>query len=205
MGSEMCIRDRVNALSKKLEVKIRRGGKEYLATFKSGNKADPLKAIGTVGQRNTGTTLRFWADKKYFDSDKYSIPRLKHVLRAKAVLCSGLRVKLKIEETKEKLEWCYQDGLEDYLTEALDGFTTLPTAPFVGSKKNDKETADWALVWLPEGGDAVQESYVNLVPTAQGGTHVNGLRAGISEAIRDFCEFRNLLPRGVKLLSLIHI
>ncbi len=189
----------VNALSKKLEVKIRRDGKEYLATFKGGNKADPLKAVGKVGQRNTGTTLRFWADKKYFDSDKYSIPRLKHVLRAKAVLCNGLRVKLKIEETKEKLEWCYEDGLQDYLAEALEGFTTLPTAPFVGSKQGDNEAVDWALVWLPEGGDAVNESYVNLVPTAQGGTHVNGLRTGISEAIKDFCEFRNLLPRGVKL------
>lgn len=189
----------VNALSKKLEVKIRRNGKEYMASFRGGKKADPLSVVGSVGQRNTGTTIRFWADKKYFDSEKYSIPRLKHVLRAKAVLCSGLRVKLKIEETKEKLEWCYQDGLEDYLTEALDGFTTLPAAPFVGSKTNPKDAVDWALVWLPDGGDAVQESYVNLVPTAQGGTHVNGLRTGLSEAIRDFCDFRNLLPRGVKL------
>ncbi len=189
----------VNALSKKLEVKIRRDGKEYMASFKGGNKADPLKVVGKVGQRNTGTTLRFWADKKYFDSEKYSIPRLKHVLRAKAVLCSGLRVRLHIEETNEKLEWCYQDGLQDYLAEAIKGFTCMPATPFVGSRTEKNEAVDWALLWLPDGGDAVQESYVNLVPTAQGGTHVNGLRTGVSDAIRDFCEFRNLLPRGVKL------
>ncbi len=189
----------VNALSKKLEVRIRRDSKEYMASFKGGNKADPLKVVGKVGQRNSGTTLRFWADKKYFDSDKYSIPKLKHVLRAKAVLCSGLRVRLHIEETKEKFEWCYQDGLEDYLTEAVKEFTTLPLAPFVGNRTGETEAVDWALLWLPDGGDAVQESYVNLVPTAQGGTHVNGLRTGISDAVREFCEFRNLLPRGVKL------
>ena len=189
----------VNALSKKLEVKIRRGGKEYLATFKGGNKVDPLKAVGKVGQRNTGTTLRFWPDKKYVDSSKFSIPRLKHVLRAKAVLCSGLKVKLFIEETKEKIEWCYQDGLEAYLQEALEGFTLLPVSPIVGSRESKSEACNWAFLWLPDGGDSVQESYVNLVPTAQGGTHVNGLRTGISEAVREFCEFRNLLPRGVKL------
>jgi len=189
----------VNALSKKLEVKIRRNANEYLATFKGGEKDKPLKAVGKVGQRNTGTTIRFWPDKKYFDSDKFSLPKLKHVLRAKAVLCSGLKVKLSVEGSKEKFEWCYQDGLEAYLLEALDGYTMLPAEPFIGLQKNKTETCDFAFVWLPEGGEAVQESYVNLVPTAQGGTHVNGLRTGLSEAVKEFCDFRSLLPRGVKL------
>ena len=191
----------VNALSKKLEVKIRRNAKEYLATFKGGNKDKPLKAVGKVGQRNTGTTLRFWPDKKYFDSDKFSIPKLKHVLRAKAVLCSGLRVKLTVEGDPEKYEWCYQEGLEAYLVEALDGFSLLPAEPVIGQHVGKGEQCDWAFLWLPEGGDTLHESYVNLVPTAQGGTHVNGLRTGISDAVREFCEFRNLLPRGVKLTA----
>ena len=186
----------VNALSKKLEVKIRRNAKEYLATFKSGNKDQPLKSVGKVGQRNTGTTIRFWPDKKYFDSEKFSIPKLKHVLRAKAVLCSGLRVKLQVEGSKEKFEWCYQDGLEAYLQEALDGFELLPITPVVGSVAGKSEACDYAFMWLPEGGETLHESYVNLVPTAQGGTHVNGLRTGISDAVREFCEFRSLLPRG---------
>ena len=189
----------VNALSKKLEVRIRRNAKEYLATFKSGNKDQPLKSVGKVGQRNTGTTIRFWPDKKYFDSEKFSIPKLKHVLRAKAVLCSGLRVKLQVEGSKEKFEWCYQDGLEAYMAETLDGFTLLPAVPFVGSQHNKTEAVDWAITWLPEGGESLQESYVNLVPTAQDGTHVNGLRTGICDTIREFCEFRSLLPRGMKL------
>ncbi len=180
-------------------MKIRRNAKEYLATFKGGNKDQPLKAIGKVGQRNTGTTIRFWPDKKYFDSEKFSLPKLKHVLRAKAVLCSGLRVKLSIEGEEEKYEWCYQDGLEAYLQEALDGYTLLPAAPFVGEQTGKTEAVNWALAWLPDGGEGLNESYVNLVPTAQGGTHVNGLRTGISDAVREFCEFRSLLPRGVKL------
>ncbi len=189
----------VNALSKKLEVKIRRNAQEYLATFKDGNKDKPLKSVGKVGQRNTGTTIRFWPDKKYFDSEKFSLPKLKHVLRAKAVLCSGLKVKLAIEGSKEKFEWCYQDGLEAYLQEALDGYVLLPTTPFVGSQENKNEACQWAFLWMPEGGEALHESYVNLVPTAQGGTHVNGLRTGISDAIKEFCDIRGLLPRGVKL------
>ena len=143
--------------------------------------------------------IRFWPDKKYFDSEKFSIPKLKHVLRAKAVLCSGLRVKLAIEGEKEKFEWCYQDGLEAYLQESLDGFELLPATPVVGSIASKSEACDFAFMWLPEGGDLLHESYVNLVPTAQGGTHVNGLRTGISDAVREFCEFRSLLPRGVKL------
>jgi topoisomerase-4 subunit B len=189
----------VNALSKHLEVWVRRGGKEYNMAFADGEKVSSLEAIGKVGKQNTGTTLRFWPDPQYFDSAKYSLPRLQHVLRAKAVLCPGLKVKLHVEASGEKLEWCYADGLRDYLTGELGDTPMLPGEPFVGRMEGNSETAEWALVWLYEGGDPVAESYVNLIPTIQGGTHVNGLRMGLTEAVREFCEFRNLLPRGVKL------
>ncbi len=189
----------VNALSKKLEVKIRRGGSEYAMSFADGNKKSKLKVVGKVGQRNTGTSIRFWPNSKYFDSDKFSLSKLKHLLRAKAVLCPGLLVQFYDEKSQEKIEWQYEDGLQDYLTEALKGWTLLPEEPFLGSMSGNHEAVDWAVCWLPEGGELVQESYVNLVPTAQGGTHVNGLRTGLTDAMREFCEFRNLLPRGVKL------
>ena len=152
-----------------------------------------------MGKQNTGTTLRFWPDPQYFDTAKYSLPRLQHVLRAKAVLCPGLQVTMEDEASGEKLEWCYADGLRDYLCGELGDTPTLPEEPFVGRMSGNSETAEWALAWLPEGGEPVAESYVNLIPTAQGGTHVNGLRMGLTEAVREFCEFRNLLPRGVKL------
>jgi topoisomerase-4 subunit B len=189
----------VNALSKHLEVWVRRGGKEYNIAFADGAKIADLEEVGTVGKRNTGSTLRFWPDKQFFDSVKFSVPRLKHVLRAKAVLCPGLKVSFYDEKTDESTEWCYEDGLRDYLMDELQGQTTLPEEPFMGSFAGNAEAADWAVLWLPEGGESVSESYVNLVPTAQGGTHVNGLRTGLTEAMREFCEFRNLLPRGVKL------
>ncbi|HHH49244.1 MAG TPA: DNA topoisomerase IV subunit B [Gammaproteobacteria bacterium] len=189
----------VNALSKHLEVWVRRDGKEYNIAFADGNRISALEQIGTVGKRNTGTTLRFWPDPQFFDSPRFSVPRLKHVLRAKAVLCPGLKVTFFDENSGESSEWLYEDGLRDYLVGALQGTQTLPPEPFLGSFKGDTEAVDWALVWLPEGGESVTESYVNLVPTAQGGTHVNGLRTGLTEAMREFCEFRNLLPRGVKL------
>ena len=189
----------VNALSKHLEVWVRRGGKEYNMAFAGGDKVSELEEIGTVGKQNTGTTLRFWPDPKYFDSPKFSLPRLKHVLRAKAVLCPGLRVRFHDEASGEKLEWQYAGGLQDYLTEALNGAERLPEQPFTGDLASSHEAAEWALCWLPEGGEPVAESYVNLIPTAQGGTHVNGLRTGLTEALREFCDFRNLAPRGVRL------
>lgn len=189
----------VNALSRHLEVWVRRDGKEYNIAFKGGDKVSDLEVIGDVGKRNTGSTLRFWPDEKYFDSVNFSIPRLKHVLRAKAVLCPGLLIRFHDEKSKEKEEWCYEDGLKDYLSSSLAGYEVLPAEPFMGSMQGERETADWALQWLPEGGELLTESYVNLIPTSQGGTHVNGLRSGLTEAIREFCEFRSLLPRGVKV------
>ena len=189
----------VNALSKHLEVWIKRNGQEYHMTFADGAKKSELKLVGEVGKRNTGTTLRFWADPKYFDSPKFAVPKLKHVLRAKAVLCPGLKVSFLDENTGEKEEWFYEYGLKDYLLSELHNVTTLPDEPFVGSFSATNEAVDWALVWLPEGGELITESYVNLIPTTQGGTHVNGLRTGLTEALRDFCETRSLLPRGIKL------
>ncbi len=189
----------VNALSKRLEVRVRRDGKEYAIEFENGEKSRDLEVIGSVGKKNTGTTIRFWPDPQYFDSPNFSIPRLKHILRAKAVLCPGLRVRFFVEKTGEKEEWYYEDGLSDYLSEALEGYALLPPEPFTGSLQGEKEAVDWAVTWLPEGGEAVTESYVNLIPTAQGGTHVNGFRSGLTDAIREYCEFRKLLPRGVKI------
>ncbi len=189
----------VNALSTRLEVKVRRDGQEYLIGFANGDKVSDLEVIGTVGKKNIGTTVHFWPDPSFFDSANISISRLKHVMRAKAVLCPGLHVKLFDEKSGETHEWYFEDGLVDYLSSALRGFEMLPQELFVGSMSSQHEAADWAVVWLPEGGELVTESYVNLIPTAQGGTHVNGLRTGLTDAIREFCEFRNLLPRGVKL------
>ena len=189
----------VNALSKQLDVWIKRDGKEYNMSFGGGDKKSDLEEVGSVGKRNTGTTIRFWPDPKYFDSPKFSVPRLKHVLRAKAVLCSGLTVTFNDEKTNEEIQWCYEDGLSSYLIDELKGFEMLPSEPFIGSMKGNEEAVDWAVVWLPEGGEPVTEGYVNLIPTPQGGTHVNGLRSGLTEAVREFCEFRNLLPRGIKI------
>jgi topoisomerase-4 subunit B len=189
----------VNALSNHLEVWVRRNGKEYNMAFSGGEKVSDLEEVGTVGKQNTGTTVRFWPDPKYFDTARFSLSRLKHVLRAKAVLCPGLLVCLHDEASGEKLEWRYQDGLRDYLAGELGDAQRLPEDPFIGNMSGNHEAAEWALVWLPDAGELVAESYVNLIPTVQGGTHVNGLRMGLTEAIREFCEFRNLLPRGVKL------
>jgi topoisomerase-4 subunit B len=189
----------VNALSKNLEVWIRRGGQEYNMAFAGGEKKSELEVVGSVGKRNTGTTIRFWPNPRYFDSAKISVPRLKHALRAKAVLCPGLKVRFDDEASGEREEWFYEDGLSNYLVDALEGLARIPEEPFLGSFEGNSEAADWAAVWLPEGGDGPQESYVNLIPTTQGGTHVNGFRAGLLEALREYCEFRSLLPRGVKL------
>ena len=189
----------VNALSNRLEVRVRREGKEYSIGFEHGDKKSNLKEIGTVAKKQSGTTIRFWPDGKYFDSAAFSVSKLKHVLRAKAVLCPGLKVRFFVEKTGESEEWCYQDGLSDYLLDALSGYELLPEQPFVISVRGEHEAVDWALLWLPEKDESVTESYVNLIPTPHGGTHVNGLRTGLTEAIREFCEFRSLLPRGVKI------
>ena len=191
----------VNALSERVDVTVKRNGEVYKIAFENGQKVEDLTVIGTCGRRTTGTTVHFKPNPKYFDSEKFSVSRLRHLLRAKAVLCSGIEIKFidKVNNTEDT--WLYQDGLNDYLMEAVNGLVTLPEQPFIGEFKGEKEAVSWALLWLPEGGELIGESYVNLIPTALGGTHVNGLRQGLLDAMREFCEFRNLLPRGVKLTA----
>jgi len=191
----------VNALSTWLVVTVRQHGQIQQMRFEHGMKQSELTCIGETTKRNTGTSVRFLPDPKYFDSPNFSISRLKHILRAKAVLCSGLKVSLDDQIHQEKTAWHYESGLCGYLVDSLNGIELLPQQPFVGHAQGGNEMVDWAVVWLPEGGESLTESYVNLIPTAQGGTHVNGLRTGLSEALREFCEFRNLLPRGLKLTA----
>ena len=195
----------VNALSESFEVFIKRDGELHHMGFKDGKKKAKLTVKDKVGRRNTGTLINFKPDPKYFDSPKFSVSKLKHLLRAKAVLCPGLKVVF-VDETASKkeereFEWLYAQGLEDYLATELEGLELLPAEPFKGSMEGEQEAVDWAVQWQTESGELVAESYVNLIPTSQGGTHVNGLRSGLLEALREFCEFRNLIPRGIKITA----
>lgn len=189
----------VNALSKRVEIQIRRDSKIHAIAFESGDLCEPLSVIGKVGKKNTGTSLRFWPDPQFFDSPKYALTRLKHLLRAKAVLSPGLKMTFVDEVSNEKIVWFFEAGLKDYLNDALDGVERLPLEGFIGESHTDNEGVEWAIAWLAESSEPLTESYVNLIPTPQGGTHVNGLRAGATDAVREFCEFRNLIPRGVKI------
>ncbi len=189
----------VNALSTHLECWVRRGGKEYNIAFKNGRISSKLEAIGTVGARNTGTTVRFWPDPKFFDTERFAVPELKRVLKAKAVLCAGLRLTFTDEATGKKEEWFYTGHLGEYLTEQLEKHERMPTEPVTGRHESEQDVVEWALTWSSDAPHLIAESYVNLIPTIAGGTHVNGLRSGIVDAVREFCEFRNLLPRGIKL------
>ncbi|WP_407276809.1 DNA topoisomerase IV subunit B [Halothiobacillus sp. DCM-1] len=193
----------VNALSERLTVEVRRDGKRYAMSFADGVPDAPLAEVGTVPKKQTGTTVRFWPRASYFDTPKFLLSRLTHLLRAKAVLCPGLRVSFTEEASGETQTWQYSNGLTDYLLSSLAGRPILPACGFAGSLSADEvprpQAVDWALAWLEEGGEPLAESYVNLIPTPQGGTHVNGLRQGVTDAVREFCDFRHLLPRGVKL------
>jgi topoisomerase-4 subunit B len=191
----------VNALSRRLDLTVRRGGREYRMAFTGGEKLGELEDVGKVGQRNTGTWLRFLPDAQYFDSVKFQKGRLKQLLRAKAVLCPGLTVVWHDEAADETLEWRYDDGMPDYLLQSVGDVEVLPDQPFTGHMTGEHEAADWAVVWLPEGGEGFAESYVNLVPTPAGGAHVSGMRAGITDALRDFADRRGLLPRGVRITA----
>ncbi|WP_372872167.1 DNA topoisomerase IV subunit B [Shewanella sp.] len=189
----------VNALSKRVEITVRRDAQVYEMAFEHGEKVEDLRVTGSCGRRNTGTSVHFWPDASYFDSPNFSITKLVHLLKAKAVLCPGLRIKFSNKQTGEVQEWYFEAGLTDYLKSTVGGVTMLPPEPFVGSFSGNNEAADWAITWLPEGGEYLAESYVNLIPTPLGGTHVNGFRQGLLESMREFCEFRNLIPRGLKL------
>jgi len=189
----------VNALSSSFEVWIKQEGKQYYMKFNSSLKTADLEEMGDVGKRNTGTLIKFTPDTQYFDSVKFSVKQLRHNLRSKAVLCPGLEVNFdnQIDETKDS--WLYDDGIKDYLAASLDGLDCLPPSPFVISFKTKKEQLDCALTWTENTSNTTAESYVNLIPTIGGGTHVNGLRSGLTEALKEFCEFRSLIPKNLKL------
>ncbi|MDF9391445.1 MULTISPECIES: DNA topoisomerase IV subunit B [Methylococcus] len=189
----------VNALSQRLEVEVRRNGKVYAIAFEKGDKVEELAETGTAPRRETGTAVRFWPEAHYFDNVRFSRSRLKHLLRAKAVLCPGLEIRMTDDASGDSQTWCYQDGLPQYLLDQLQGSASIPDEPFVGTMEGRQEAVEWAVLWCPDGAAPVAESYVNLVPTVQGGTHVNGLRTGLTDAVREFCEYRNLLPRGIKI------
>lgn len=189
----------VNALSKSIEVWIKRDAKHYYMKFKSSKKSKDLEEIATIGKRNTGTLIKFVPDPQYFDTVKFSIKRLRHNLRSKAVLCPGLEVTFnnEIDETKDR--WVYKDGINNYLQASLDGLDCIPTTPFVISFKTKEEQLNCALTWTENTNNTIAESFVNLIPTIGGGTHVNGLRSGLTDALKEFCEFRNLIPKNIKL------
>ncbi|MDZ7668525.1 MAG: DNA topoisomerase IV subunit B [Gammaproteobacteria bacterium] len=190
----------VNALSDWLEVEIKRDGSVYHQRYEHGKPKTKLKAIDSVGKRNTGTRIKFMPEAAYFDSPRVSVPKLRHLLRAKAVLCPGLRVSLTVEaDPEQSATWYYEEGLRGYLETALAGAETVPAVPFMHTAEGNAEAVDWAIAWVVDGGEVISESYVNLIPTPQGGTHVNGMRSGLTEAMKEFCEFRDLLPRGIKL------
>ncbi len=190
----------VNALSSRLEVWVKRDGKRRHIAFAHGERASKLAVVGTVAKKDTGTALRFAPDARYFDAPQFHIERLKRTLRAKAVLCAGLRVSFRDDQAPHNDEqWQYQNGLADYFGGVLGAAQMTPAAPIAGEHKTADGEVAWIAAWITDGGEAVAESYVNLIPTAQGGTHLSGFRSGLLEAIREFCEFRDLLPRGVKL------
>ena len=189
----------VNALSSSFEVWIKRDGKHYYMAFSSSIKTGNLEVIGEVGKRNTGTLIKFTPNTKYFDSVKFSISQLRHNLRSKAVLCPGLEVNFDNQMDNTKDKWLYQDGIKDYLQATLDGLDCLPSSPFVASFKSKEDQLDCALTWTENNTNITTESYVNLIPTIGGGTHVNGLRSGLTDALKEFCEFRNLIPKNIKL------
>jgi topoisomerase IV subunit B len=193
----------VNALSSWLEVEVRQGGKVYRQRYEHGEPVTKLEAVDSVGRRNTGTCVRFLPDASYFDTTQLAMTRLRHLLRAKAVLCPGLRLRLTVDKGAEPEidEWLYEAGLSGYLTEALSGADTVPAEPFCHETSGNTEAAEWAVAWVVDGGELVTESYVNLIPTALGGTHVNGLRGGLTDALKEFCEFRDMVPRGLKLTA----
>ena len=191
----------VNALSKHLECWVRRGGKEYNIAFKDGRISSKLEVIGTVGARNTGTTVRFWPDPNFFDSDRFAVPELKRVLQGQGGVVCGAAAHLHRRGDRGKDEWFYTGHLGEYLSEQLEKYERLPAEPVTGRHASEQDVVEWALAWSADAPQLIAESYVNLIPTVAGGTHVNGLRSGIVDAVREFCEFRNLLPRGIKLTA----
>ena len=191
----------VNALSLHLEAEIKRDGKKYSIRFEDSEKKIDLKTIDSVGQKNTGTKVTFLADPQYFDNAKISASQLTAALKAKAVLSPGLKISFSDENTGNSESWCFVDGLASYLAASNQGGEVVPSDPFEGEYLSEDGGLTWALQWVQGIADPISESYVNLIPTSQGGTHVNGTRSGLTEALKEFCDFRSLIPRGVKLTA----
>ncbi len=190
----------VNALSKRVEASVKRDAQIYSISFEDGNIVEPLHVIGTCGKNNRGTSVRFWPNEKYFDSPLFNVTSLKHILKAKAVLCPNLLISFENKISGEKESWCFKDGLNDYLEEATKDKVSYPEKPFSGKLKQDTTEVEWAVTWLPEDVVNITESYVNLIPTILGGTHVNGFRQGLTDAIKEFCDLQKILPKGVKIM-----
>jgi len=189
----------VNALSSKLDVWIKRDSKRYHISFANGDKLTDLEELESVGKRNTGTIVKFKPDPIFFDSAQFSVKKLKQTLRSKAVLCSGLEVSYYDENDNSSESWIYQDGLKDYLSISLDGYDCVPSVPLVINHHSKEQELACTLTWTENTSNIVHESFVNLIPTSLGGTHVNGLRSGLTDALKEFCEFRSLLPKNIKL------
>ena len=205
----------VNALSLRLEVEVKRDCKQYSIVYENGEKSQDLTVVGEVGKRTSGSKVKFWPDPKYFDRPNFSVSRLVAALKAKAVLCPGLNITFNDQVSGEKYNWCFKGDLNQYLKDALNGVTYFPEGEtFAGHETVDlsssngglgvrengeKAEVDWAFAWTPVHKGLVSESYVNLIPTSLGGTHVNGLRVALNDAIKDFCEHQNVLPKNLKL------
>jgi len=192
----------VNALSTKLNVKIKRDSKEYEINFSAGDKDNDLKSIGDVGATNSGTTIRFYPDKQYFETLEINKKSLKHLLKAKAVLCPGLQIDFFDEKKNERIKWIFDEGLSDYLDEFSGCNEKLLDETIILSKTSDDQALDVAVNWTEEtSNNLLKETYVNLIPTALGGSHLNGFKSGLLEAIKEFCDYRNLIPKGIKINS----
>ena len=190
----------VNALSDLLQVNIRRDSKEYEMHFNNGDKKSELKVIGDVGLRNSGTTIKFKPNAKYFESNEIDLKNLKHLLKAKAVLCPGLTIDFHHEKKKERIKWFYEDGLKSYLEDASEGIDLILDESILSSKDSKDQEVEFVINWSNKPSkNKLDETYVNLIPTALGGSHLNGFKSGLLDALKEFCEYRSLLPKGLKL------
>jgi topoisomerase-4 subunit B len=191
----------VNALSENLEVRVKRDSKEYQITFSNGDKVSELKEVGDVGLRNTGTSITFKPNPEYFENTEVQIKTLKHLLKAKAVLCPGLTIEFTNEKkSNDKEKWYFEDGLKSYLVDSSEGLELVLDDSIVCSKQSDVQELEFAINWSQRTlKNKLDETYVNLIPTAQGGSHLNGFKSGLLDSIKEFCDYRNLLPKGLKI------
>ena len=191
----------VNALSQSLEVRVKRDSKEHQITFSNGDKVSELKEVGEVGLRNTGTSITFKPNPEYFENIEVQTKTLKHLLKAKAVLCPGLTIEFNNEKkSNDKEKWYFENGLKSYLVESSEGAELVLEESIVCSKKGDIQELEFAINWSQRTlKNKLDETYVNLIPTPQGGSHLNGFKSGLLDSIKEFCDYRNLLPKGLKI------